>query len=130
MQISDKELIKLVIEKAYIEGIHTTQDEKVIRSGFHKDFEMLVYKDNGISEVTLEMWYKRIEQLKKDNPVLWNKETRYESMQINVSGYAASVQFDVYKGNAFFSTDFMLLYKFEDGWKIVSKIFTTEKNKN
>ena len=125
MQISDKELIKLVIEKAYIEGIHTTQDEKVIRSGFHKDFEMLVYKDDAIEKVTIDTWFKRIEQLKKDNSELWSKETHNDSMQINVTGYAASVRFDVYKGNIFFSTDYMLLYKFKDGWKIVSKIFFT-----
>ena len=63
MQISDKELIKLVIEKAYIEGIHTTQDEKVIRSGFHKDFEMLVYKDDAIEKVTIDTWFKLMLQV-------------------------------------------------------------------
>ena len=125
---NDREEIKSIIEKAYIEGIHTTQDESTIKSGFHKEFEMLVYKDNGMEKVTLEMWPKRIEQLKKDNPDLWNKKTRYDSMQINITGYAASVQFDVYKGDTFFSTDYMLLYKFQDGWKIVSKIFTIKRD--
>ena len=128
MQNDDREEIKSIIEKAYIEGIHTTQDESTIKSGFHKEFEMLVYKDNGMEKVTLEMWPKRIEQLKKDNPDLWNKKTRYDSMQINITGYAASVQFDVYKGDTFFSTDYMLLYKFQDGWKIVSKIFTIKRD--
>ena len=58
MQTNDKEMIKLVIEKAYIEGIHTTQDENTIRSGFHKDFEMLVYKDDGFEKVTIDMRIK------------------------------------------------------------------------
>lgn len=35
---------------------------------------------------------------------------------------------NVYKGTTHFSTDYMLLYKFNDGWKIVSKIFTVPKD--
>ena len=38
MQNNNKEAIRQTIEKAYIEGIHTTQDESTIRGGFHKDF--------------------------------------------------------------------------------------------
>ena len=45
MQKNEKENVKAVVEKAYIEGIHTTQDESTVRSGFFKDFAMLVYKD-------------------------------------------------------------------------------------
>ncbi|NIV44636.1 hypothetical protein GWN49_07160, partial [Candidatus Bathyarchaeota archaeon] len=37
---------------------------------------------------------------------------------------AAVAKLDVYKGTTQFSTDYMLLYKFKEGWKIVSKIFT------
>ena len=124
MRMNDEELIKSIIEKAYIEGVHTSQDESTIRTGFHKDFVMLVYKDNRMEKVTIDMWFNRIEELKKSNPDLWNKETHYDSLEINVTDYAASVKLDVYKGDAFFSTDYMLLYKFNEGWKIVSKIFT------
>ena len=80
-----------------------------------------------IEKVTIDMWFKRIEQIKKNNPEMWREETHYDSMQINVTGYAASVQLDVYKGDTFFSTDYMLLYKFKEGWKIVSKIFSITK---
>ena len=116
--------IKVVIEKAYMEGIHTTQDEGTVRSGFHPDFEMLVLKDNKMHKVTLEEWFERIEQLKKENKKMWGKETRYDALEINIDGNSASAKFIVYKGKDYFSTDFMLLYKFEEGWKIVSKIFT------
>lgn len=127
MLTNEKENVKSIVEKAYIEGIHTTQNESAIRSGFHKDFAMLVYKDEGIEKVTVKMWLKRIEQMKKDNPNLWKAKTHYNSMQISITGYAASVQLDTYKGDTFFSTDYLLLYKFKDGWKIVSKIYTITK---
>ncbi|MGD8306992.1 MAG: ThuA domain-containing protein [Ignavibacteria bacterium] len=120
----DFDAIKNVIETAYIEGIHTTQDEKTIRSGFHPDFEMLVLKENEIQKVDLQKWLPRVEQLKNENKELWEKVTSYDMLEISVKGNAASLKFDVYKGEKFFSTDFMLLYKFNEGWKIVSKIFT------
>ena len=46
-ELMEEKAIKQVIERAYIEGIHTTQDENTVRSGFHKDFAMLVLQDNA-----------------------------------------------------------------------------------
>ena len=42
---------------------------------------------------------------------------------IDVTENAAIVKLQVYKDSKHFSTDYMLLYKYKDGWKIVSKIF-------
>jgi type 1 glutamine amidotransferase len=106
--------IKNIIEKAYIEGIHTTQNEATVRSGFHPDFEMLVLKDDKMHKVTLEEWFERIEQLKKENKEMWEKETRYDELVINFDGNSASAKFTVFKGEDYFSTDFMLLYKFKE----------------
>jgi hypothetical protein len=115
--------IKEVIEKAYIQGVHVTQDEPTIRSGFHPDFAMLVFSENSIQKVMISDWLERVEKMKVDNPALWSAETRHEFKLVDVSGYAALAKLDVYKGDVHFSTDYMLLYKFEEGWKIVSKIF-------
>ena len=38
-------------------------------------------------------------------------------------GHAAVAKLDVYKGETHFSTDYMLLYRFDAGWRIVSKVF-------
>lgn len=123
MQLETEESIKKVIEEAYINGIHRAQDENLVKNGFHKDFNMLVLKDNSINKVDVDEWLKRIEKMKKDNPDLWNAETTYKFVLIDATGSSAVVKLDVYKGEIHFSTDYMLLYKFEEGWKIVSKIF-------
>ena len=54
MQNAEKEAIKQVIEEAYIQGIHTTQDEKTVKSGFHQDFAMLVLQNNTIGFATFQ----------------------------------------------------------------------------
>jgi len=123
MENVEKEAIKRVIEKAYIQGIHGNQDEKTVKSGFHQDFNMLVLRDNSIDKVNVDEWLERVEKMKADNPKLWEAETTYDFKLIDLAGYAAVAKIDVYKGEVHFSTDYMLLYKFKEGWRIVSKIF-------
>ncbi len=123
MENVEEQAIRQVIEKAYIEGIHGTQDEETVRSGFHEDFAMLVPQDGVLEKVSVEEWLHRIEGMKADNPDMWSAETKHKFQLIDIAGYAAVAKLDVYKGETHFSTDYMLLYRFEDGWKIVSKVF-------
>ena len=120
---TEKQAIKQVIEQAYIRGIHETQDEQTIRSGFHQDFAMLVLQDDGIEKVKVDEWLDRIAVMKAENPELWNAETTYTFELVDAAEYAAVAKLEVYKGATHFSTDYMLLYRFKDGWRIVSKVF-------
>ena len=127
MTQSDADAIREVIEKAYIEGIHTTQDEAAIRSGFHPDFIMYVLRDNAIVKFTVDDWLPRVKQMKVSNPQLWSTKTRCTHRSLEVAGYTAMAEIDVFKGDTHFSTDFMLLYKFSEGWRIISKTFSVPK---
>ena len=123
MENVEKEAIKKLIEEAYIQGIHGNQNEKTVRGGFHHDFAMLVLQDNTIEKVTVEEWLDGVERMKADNLELWAAETTRDFLLIDVAGDAAVAKLDVHKGATHFSTDHMLLYRFEEGWRIVSKIF-------
>ena len=98
-----------------------------MKSGFHQDFAMLVLQDDTINKVSVNEWLGRIETMKAENPELWNAETTHNFGLVDVTGYAAVAKLDVYKGTTHFSTDYMLLYRFEDGWRIVSKIFAVPR---
>ena len=121
---ADKESIKQVIETSYVQGIHRDHDEQMVKSGFHEDFAMLVLGDNAIDKVTVDQWLARVEMMKRQNPEMWAAETRYAFDLVDVSGTAAVAKLQVYKGDTHFSTDYMLLYRFDEGWRIVSKIFS------
>lgn len=121
---NDEEALKKVIEEAYIKGVHRDQDENKMKDGFHQDFEMLVLSNNQIEKVKVGEWLERVAGMKKDNPELWKSETSYDFRLVDVTRNAAMAKLDVYKGTTHFSTDYMLFYKFREGWKIVSKIFT------
>jgi hypothetical protein len=128
MMLEPEENIKKVIEESYIDGIHKTQDEKLIGKGFHKDFNMLVLQKNNIEKVDIEGWLKRIEKMKLDNPELWKAKTTCKFILVDVTGNSAVAKLEVYKGEIHFSTDYMLLYKFEEGWEIVSKIYNVRQS--
>jgi hypothetical protein len=121
----EKEAIKKVIEEAYINGIHVAQDEQAVKSGFHQDFNMLVLKDNAIHKVTVDAFLDLVKKRVAENPDLKNVKTTYDLALIDVTGNAAVAKIEVYKDGKHVFTDYMSLYKFEEGWKIVNKIFTT-----
>jgi hypothetical protein len=127
MQDKEQKKIKKLIEKAYIKGIHEEQDAKIVKSGFHQEFAMLVFKEDAIEKVNVDQWFDRIDKMKRETPELWKMKTTHTFSFIDVSGNAAATKLNVYKGKTHFSTDYMLLYKFKEGWKIVSKVFTIPK---
>lgn len=118
------EAVKKVIINAYINGIHGNLEMQAITAGFHKDFAMLVPENDSLKKVSVTEWIEFItNKAKIENPDLWNSETEYIFDFVDITNNAASVKIQVYKGDKHFSTDYMLLYRFPTGWKIVSKIF-------
>lgn len=124
MSENDFQEIKQVVDEAYIQGIHLRQNRAQIDKGFHPVFEMLVLDNNEVMRVNVDAWLTRIETMKEANPDLWAGLTTYELKIVDVSKYAAVIKLEVYKGGKFFSYDYMLLYKIEGKWKIVSKVFS------
>lgn len=126
MHADETAAIKMVIEDAYVQGVHELQEVDRIRSGFQPEFRMMVLDGNEVKPVRLEDWLRRVDELKSQNPALWKKETTVQYDLIDVTGRSAVVKLHVFKGESFFSTDYMLLYKIDDEWMIVSKVFVTE----
>jgi hypothetical protein len=122
---SEKKAVIEAVTDAYVNGVHARPDSAAMRQGFHPDFRMLVLTDGKVSVVTLDEWVARIEkgaasaaagktprpQIKADFP------------QVEVMGTAASVRLELFRDGKHTFTDYLLLYKFADGWKIVSKTF-------
>lgn len=124
MSENDVREIKQVIEQSYIQGIHEDQNRSLIDEGFHSAFEMLVLDDTGVLKVNMDEWLPRIEAMKEANPEMWASSTSHEFKLVDVAGNAAVAKLDVYKGDKFFSVDYILLYRIGGKWQIVSKVFS------
>ncbi|HYE81307.1 MAG TPA: nuclear transport factor 2 family protein [Clostridia bacterium] len=118
------EAIERAIKEGYIEGIHLKQNKGLTLRGFHKDFEMVVLNGSQIEKVDIDKWLDRVENMKEESPELWKAANRYEFNLLDSTRNTASVKIDLFKGRVHFSTDYTLLYKIGEEWKIVSKVYS------
>jgi hypothetical protein len=121
----DDEAVKAVIKSAYVDGVHAKGDPALMRAGFHPGFRMLVLKDGAMTPVTLDEWAARVEKgaAERKGPP---PEIRHEFAHVDITGNAAVVGLQLYRGGKHTFTDYLSLYRFPDGWKIVSKIFQAQ----
>ena len=121
--MSDREAIRRVIEEGYIQGIHEEQDAAKVEWGFHPEFRMLVRRNGEIAKVSPEAFLEMMIGRRKDNPASFEEPLTFEIPLIDIEGSAAIVRVEISRGGKHLFTDFILLYKFGEDWKIVSKIF-------
>jgi len=122
-QSADADVVEAVVRSAYVEGVHANPDAARMRQGFSPDFRMLVLRDGKMTAVTLEEWIGRMEASRKQNPNAPKPSVRAEFPIVDVTANEAVVKVELYRDGQHAFTDLLLLYKFPDGWKIVSKIF-------
>jgi hypothetical protein len=121
-QSDDVPLIKQVVTLAYIEGIQNNGNVADIRSGFHPSFSMLRLMDNQVSPYPIEEWIAAIEKRRKEGTAS-TVRTEGKFINVDVTGNAAIVKLELYREGKHTFTDYLVLYKFAEGWKIVSKTY-------
>ncbi len=123
---TDIELIKKTIQTAYVEGLQNEGDTIKINQGFHPGFDLLIPGKNGeLEKYSLQEWKAKI-KINLASGKLPRKDGEKISVKflfVDVTGDAAVAKFEFYVGPKLTFVDYQFLYKFKDGWKIVSKIF-------
>ena len=122
----DKEAIKNVIQTAYVEGLQNEGDVKKIDSGIHPDFVLLgIDKGNDMWKYTITDWKANVVKKLKDGklPRTGNDLVSVKFKSVDVTGNAGMAKIEFYIGETLTYVDYISLYKFEDGWKMVNKIF-------
>jgi hypothetical protein len=123
--IEDEKLIKEVITEAYVNGIQNAGSLEDIEEGFHPSFELIGIGRDSVTvwENHIYTWKERVRQHKiSDN----DKDESLVTCTfdfIDITGNACVAKIHLYRDNKHIFTDYLSLYKFKDGWKIVSKIF-------
>ena len=114
---SDEDAVKAVIVDGYIVGMHVNRDADAARAALHPEFIMHVSRDGNVRQVTIDQWTSRLSGEKNEN------EVTYEFDWVDVTDAVAKAKLRVFVNGEHVFTDYMGLYKFDDGWKIVNKIF-------
>ena len=122
-QTNDNDQIKEVINKAYIEGIHNGGDLNETRKGFHPGFDLLMLQNNQLNKLPIYNWIESSERTRKENPNAQRPKTTVNYVNIDITGTAAVAKIELLRDGKLIFTDYLMLYTFEDGWKIVGKTY-------
>ncbi len=119
------EIIK-TINIAYAEGLQNEGDSSKIDAGFHPDFYLLGKGDEkALRKLAIADW--RARQLKnKAIGKLPRKSENKVSLKysfIDITGDVAVARVDYYEGVKKTYIDYISLYRYESGWRIISKIY-------
>ena len=123
----DHEGIKAAVVAAYVEGIHINGDPEAIRAGFHPDFVMSILRDGEIVQVTRDEWIERIEEGRAKREANPKPDVAYEFTHVDQTANAAVARIELHRDGEHVYTDYLSLYRFADGWKIVGKIFASHR---
>jgi hypothetical protein len=83
---------------------------------------MLRLMDNQIKPLPIEEWITNLEKSRKESTAPAVK-TEGKFVNVDVTGNNAVVKLELYRENKKIFTDYLVLYKFTEGWRIVSKTF-------
>lgn len=125
-QETDKEAIKKVIRTAYVEGLQNEGDLEKIDSGIHPAFNLIgIDKGDEVWVLPIDEWKKRTEKRKEkgDFPKTGDQKVSVKFLDIDITGTAAVAKIEFYVGDKKMYVDYIALYKFESGWKMVNKIY-------
>ncbi len=122
----EQEAIKKVIQSAYVDGLCNNADQQAIAEGFHDGFRLIgIGKGNSMWNYPIYNWAEdaRLGKLEGKFPKEGDEKVTIKFLFVDVEGTAATAKLEFYVGKQKKYIDYISLYKFEDGWKIVSKIF-------
>lgn len=119
----EKEAIKKVIQEAFVDGMENFGDIESIKRGFHPDYCMYYIRNNELTKVTLDACLKNVQQLKQQNPAGPADKASIKFLSVDVYGAVGIAAFEQYKKSKLVYTDILILMKFEEGWRIMGKLF-------
>ncbi len=117
----DARAIREVIENAYVKGVFVDRNAAAVRAGFHPAFVLSVYDADSIIVAPLDMW---LDLLLLDGERS-SDSVRHVFEQVDVTGGTATVKLQLWINDEHVYTDYLGLYRFQDGWKIVTKVFAS-----
>lgn len=122
---NERNAIKAVIQMSYVDGLQNNGDVETIENGFHPGFNLLGVKQNLLTKYPIYSWLESHANRQEENPGIPadDKKVSCKYLLIDITGNAAMAKIELWRNEKRLFTDYLQLYKFDEGWKIVSKIY-------
>ena len=109
-----------VVDEAYVQGIHLDGDADKVRKGMHESFVMFIRTDSGVNQLTRDAWIARLKPRDASAP---RPDIKADIKVLDQTGDAAVARVHLFRDGKQIFTDYISLYRFADGWKLVGKTF-------
>jgi hypothetical protein len=120
---ADEAAVIEVIEDAYLNGVCNVGDVEAVKKGFHEDFSLKGINNGKLSVLPISKWIETIGKRKADGQYPPKEKIRFEYPLIDITGNTAMVKVHFIRGAKHIYTDYLLLLKFPEGWRITDKIY-------
>lgn len=114
------------INTAYAEGLQNEGDSLKIDFGFHPDFYLLGKGDSSsLRKLSITDWRQRqiANQSKGKLPRPIDQTVSLTYDFIDITGDVAVAKVNYFEGKTQTYVDYISLYRYDSGWKIISKIY-------
>lgn len=118
--------IEEVIREAYINGVYNEGYMLSVKQGFSPDFTAIIFEEKDQSRLeTVEDWIRRTEQNKASGnlPLQGDQKVTFDIVKLEISNNIANARVQFMVGGKVQHTDFIGLYKFSTGWKLVNMMY-------
>jgi hypothetical protein len=115
----EEEAIRKVVQY-YFDGI-ANDDVESMKKAFHSKAKFFVVRYNGLEEIKLGRVYENMRDNMRRN--VGKDDAPKRMLSIDQTGNAASVKVQMDYANGT-QTEYLSLIKFNDGWKVVSKVLS------
>ena len=120
---SEEAAVIKVIEDAYMNGVCNIGDVEAVKKGFHEDFSLKGIEKGELFVLPVADWIEGIKKHKAAGEYPVKVKTHFEYPLIDITGTAAMVKVKFIQAGKHVYTDYLLLLKFEDGWRLTDKIY-------
>ncbi len=110
------------VQNAYVEGFQNLGGREMMEAGFHPTFVMVLNRGGELTDLPLSRMIEIVER-RQSNPDYKHVEVEARILDVDVTGNAAMVKLELYREGRLLFTDYLGLYKFDDGWKIFNKLY-------
>lgn len=118
--------IEEVIREAYINGVYNEGYMLSVTQGFSPDFTAIIFEDKDQSRLeAIEDWIQKTEQNKASGklPLSGDQKVTFSIEKLEISNNIANARVNFMVGGKVQHTDFIGLYKFSTGWKLVNMMY-------
>ena len=120
----EQEVIRNLIEKAYINGAFNELNADDMEAGFHPGFAIFSAKGKELGRYPIAKWVAGARKRKASADYSPEKSKMdYEITNIDVTGGAAAAKVILSKDGKLIYTDYLSFLRFEDGWKVAAKVY-------